>query len=174
MNVLSVRYTEPANPENPDAQRSGVMTVDYGDKVMEWAGPMNPPTAGDLAALLQAWKDEGNTPAEPEPELPPAPQARTASVTALADLLVEADEVTAVGIVANFGGAFQLMPGVFWVYFSTPQPDENYTVSAQAPGYNADVTYPLNTDYIEITVSDRVTGEAATPSRLVLDVKRVQ
>lgn len=98
----------------------------------------------------------------------------TATVTALAELAVDGEEVSGVGVVANFGGAFQLMPGTFWVFFANPQPDTNYAVSVQVPGFNADVTYPLNTDYIEITVSDRATGEAATPSRLILDVKRVQ
>jgi hypothetical protein len=106
------------------------------------------------------------------PSAPPAPP--TVTVAAIAELAVNGDEIAGVGTVANFGGAMALMPGVYWVFFADPQPDTSYVPTVQTPGFDADVSYPLNPDYLEITVTDRATGEMAVPSRLVLDVKRVQ
>lgn len=105
----------------------------------------------------------------------PAPsQLPRAVVTGLVELAIEGEDVSGVGTVVNFGGALLVEPGRIWSFFSEPQPDTNYIVTAQAPGFNADVNYPLNPDFIEITVTSRVSGEPVNPPRLVLDVKRVQ
>ncbi len=119
-----------------------------------------------LADLLAA-HDPDAVPSE-------APAPPTVTVAAVAEIEVEGEEVSGVGTVANFGGGMALMPGTYWIFFAEPQPDTSYIPTVQAPGYDADVTYPLNVDYLEITVTDRATGEMAVPSRLVLDIKRVQ
>lgn len=109
---------------------------------------------------------------EPPPiDLTPPPQVVLA---ALAEVCIENDELTTVGNAVNFGGGMILAPGIVWIFFAEAQTDVNYVPTVQSSGYNVDVTYPLNETYIEVTVTDRVSGEPSTPSRITLDVKRVQ
>jgi hypothetical protein len=104
---------------------------------------------------------------------PPVVTTRTATVEAMAELVVTEYEVTGVDTAVNIGAAFPLTPDYYVVYFLTPQPDAAYLAFVQSPGFNVDVTW-REPDYFEIQVTDRLTGEPATPTSLSITVQRVR
>jgi hypothetical protein len=109
-----------------------------------------------------------------DPDAPAANTPRTVSVEAIAELLVTQEgEVTGVDTSVNIGAAFPLTPDYYIVYFQTPQPDTNYLAFVQSPGFNVDVTW-READFFEIQVTDRLTGEPATPTSLSITVQRVR
>ena len=92
----------------------------------------------------------------------------------MAELLVTPEgEVTGVDTSVNIGAAFPLTPDYYIVYFQTPQPDTNYLAFVQSPGFNVDVTW-READFFEIQVTNRLTGEPATPTSLSITVQRVR
>jgi hypothetical protein len=109
-----------------------------------------------------------------DPDAPAANTPRTVSVEAIAELIVTPEgEVTGVDTSVNIGAAFPLTPDYYIVYFQTPQPDTNYLAFVQSPGFNVDVTW-READFFEIQVTDRQTGEPATPTSLSITVQRVR
>jgi hypothetical protein len=105
---------------------------------------------------------------------PPPPPPPVARLAAIADLAVEADVVSGIETSTGFGFAMPLDTGLYWVFFAEPMADTAYFATVQAPGFYADVTYPLNPDYLEITVTDRASGAPANPGRLLISVMRTQ
>lgn len=114
----------------------------------------------------------------PPPSPAPAPPPAQGGNVALADLSISGDDIGGIGQAAGVGFAMSAEPNVFWVFFDQPQPDAAYVTFAQATGasgskVDADVS-DQTTDYVEITVTDRLTAEPAVPSRLALSIMRAQ
>lgn len=71
--------------------------------------------------------------------------------------------------------AMELMPGIYWFFFSQPLPDESYIT---APGYrDPAITFDVKVtdqqaDYVEITTIDRVTSQPARPAFVCVTVSR--
>lgn len=101
---------------------------------------------------------------------PPAP-ALAPRMLAIAQLTIEGEVINGIETAVGVGFAFAIDINVYWIFFPEPEPDADYIVFVQTPGFNADVT-DRQTDYFEITVTDRATGEAAAPTRMSLSVQR--
>jgi len=69
--TVHVRYTEPANPEAPDAPRKGIVKI--GDT--EWNTPLPPPESGEIREAYERFLADGGVPEEyVPPPPPPAPR----------------------------------------------------------------------------------------------------
>lgn len=101
------------------------------------------------------------------------PNAPTTGVIAAAELGTAGGEVTGIESACGIGFAMMIAEGVFWLFFSTPQPDSKYLPFAQSPGFNVDVT-GREADYMEVTVTDRATNQPAIPASLAITVQRTQ
>jgi len=92
---------------------------------------------------------------------------------ALGELSVIDGEISGLELAAGVGFAFAIDVGVYWIFFSTPQPDASYVATVQSSGFNVDVT-DRQADYFQVTVTDRSTGKPASPATLSIDVKRIR
>jgi hypothetical protein len=63
--LVSARYTEPLDVNDPEGPRMGILTIDGQD----YSGPI-PPNDGSLRAIYDAWIAQGY---KPTPYFPPAP-----------------------------------------------------------------------------------------------------
>lgn len=122
--------------------------------------------AARLGDTLQA--DPATVSPEPIAVFPPS-----ASVSAMAELKVDGDEISGVETACNVGAAMSPDVGLYWVFFSHPEPDPAYLAFVQSPGFAADVTL-RETDFFEINVTNRLTGEPAMPVSLSISVQRVK
>lgn len=164
----AVRYTQPADPDNPDAPRMGIVKI--GD--VEWSTVI-PPESGEVRPAYDAFIEAGGVPEEYASPPPPGPAARQAVVAAMAELAINGDDITGVETAVNVMAAMALEPHIFWIFFSAEQPDTAYLPFVQSPGFDADVT-DRQTSYFEVQVTQRGTGEPAVPASLTLSVQRVQ
>lgn len=138
-------------------EEAGPVAISVGDTPQEW---------GALHQSGVPIEDFVPGPASIAPARP--------ELAAQAQLAVNDDEIAGIETSVGLGAAMVLDVGLFWLFFSEPQPDTNYLPIVQAPGFNADVTYPLNADFLEITVTDRATGAAAVPTQLIVSIQRVR
>lgn len=128
------------------------------------------PIYDDVAAAAAEMGDELGQEDAPEP---PPPTLPTASVVALAELNTEDGVVSGFDSACGIGFGFMLDIGVFWLFFTEPQPDNKYLPFVQSPGVYADVT-AREADYLEVTVKDRSTNEPIIPMSLTITVQRTQ
>jgi hypothetical protein len=90
-----------------------------------------------------------------------------------AQLTIAGDDIQGIEKAVGLSAAMALEPHIYWLFFTNSEPDTDYLpATVMAPGFNADITYPLNTDFLEITVTDRTTGEPATPTQLIVSTQR--
>ena len=158
-----------------------VTTEDNGAKTFHRVSlrPVDVGTGGlpsEVAAAYSTWLAGQGTPPTRTLNDPIPPSALRASIIAQARLLVSGDDLQGVETAAGFGAAMILDTGVFWLFFTQPQPDDNFGAFAQARrsggGIRADVT-DANTGYIEVTTTD-MTGTPVTPVSLFVSIQRAQ
>lgn len=120
------------------------------------------------------WHWNGSEFSNPNPSPPISVQTEPAVViVAQARLVISGDEVGGIETAIGFAAALQIDTGVYWIFFTTPQPDIDYGVLPNARdggGLFADVS-DQTTDYVEITVTNR-TGVPVNPTQLFISVQR--
>lgn len=118
------------------------------------------------------WHWDGNTFTNPNPPQPSVIEPAI-SIVAQARLVISGGDISGVETAVGFAAALQIDTGIYWVFFTVPQPDTDYGVLPQARdggGLFADIS-DQTTDYVEITVTNR-SGTPVDPTQLFISVQR--
>lgn len=104
-----------------------------------------------------------------EPPPPSLPQ-----VYAIAQILIQGDEVTAVDTSSRLSGAFRLDVGCYLVFFAEPMPDTNYLALAYDGGSFRCFIRAEDKDVSSLIVNAvNLAGIPADPECISLEIKRI-
>lgn len=152
-----------------------VNIIDYGSDL---TGTTPPGYSASYQAIKNAtaqisWHWNGT--AFEDTSTPPAPIVipPVASIIAQSRMIISGNDISGIETSVGFAAAMQIDTGVYWVFFTEPQPDTDYgslTQPRDGGGLFSDVS-DQTTDYVELTITNR-SGVAVDPTEVFISVQR--
>lgn len=143
----------------------GVYLFSFDGEVDGPPGSIEVPTAPEDARQIWDFVNEEWGPV-PDPE-PPAP---TPFLYAIAHMTVENGVISSITPSARIGGAFYIDTGLYWVFFSNPQPDTEYIPLCYNHSHGVTVSERYE-DFFVVTAE--LDGLPSDPPSFSVEIKRV-